>query len=433
MYSVYILNQDGKPLMPTRRFGKVRRLLKSNQAKVVKRKPFTIQLLYQTTEFTQPITMGIDTGYSEIGYSIKTENREIISGQVTNLKGMSKRLDEKRMYRRNRRNRLRYRKPRFNNRKRKDGWLPPSIQHKQDTHVRLVEIFSTILPITKVRIEVGRFDLSKENPSTEGFDTIKEFVKTRDKFTCQICFSNTNKLHVHHVIYRSLGGTNTPKNLLTVCTQCHTPQNHAKDGVLYKLMKEAKEKSYKSASFMSIVQHSLPLILLEKGFNVEITEGFETKRLRDLCNIEKTHNNDAFVIAGGTLEPRGMVLNFIQRRRNNRSLERFYDAKYKDVRDDSIQKASVLSSGRTTRNTHLPVNNQRIYRGETVSKGRRAIRKQRYYYQPGDLVEFKGTKRFVKATMNNGKSVSFNDSVKPGSTKPENLKLIKYGKGLSVI
>ena len=113
MYSVYILNQDGKPLMPTRRFGKVRRLLKSNQATVVKRKPFTIQLLYQTTEFTQPITMGIDTGYSEIGYSIKTENREIISGQVTNLKGMTKRLDEKRMVRRTRRSRLRHRKPRF--------------------------------------------------------------------------------------------------------------------------------------------------------------------------------------------------------------------------------------------------------------------------------------------------------------------------------
>ena len=433
MYSVYILNQDGKPLMPTRRFGKVRRLLKSNQAKVVKRKPFTIQLLYQTTEFTQPITMGIDTGYSEIGYSIKTENREIISGQVTNLKGMTKRLDEKRMVRRTRRSRLRHRKPRFDNRKRKDGWLPPSIQHKQDTHVRLVETFAKILPITKVRIEVGRFDLSKENPSTEKYDTIKEFVKTRDNFTCQICFSKRNKLHVHHIIYRSLGGTNTPKNLMTVCTQCHTPQNHTIDGILYKLMKEAKQNAYKSASFMAIIQHSLPLILMNKGFNVEITEGFETKHLRELYNIEKTHNNDAFVIAGGTNQHRGMLLNFIQRRRNNRSLEKFYDAKYKDVRDASIQKGYVLSSGRTTRNTHLQVDNQRIYRGEKVSSGRRTIRKQRYNFQPGDLVEFNGIKRFVKGTMNNGKSVSFKDSLKPGSTKPENLKLIKYGKGLAVI
>ncbi len=198
-------------------------------------------------------------------------------------------------------------------------------------------------------------------------------------------------------------------------------------------MKEAKQNSYKSASFMAIIQHSLPLVLMNKGFNVEITEGFETKHLRELYNIEKTHNNDAFVIAGGTNQHRGMLLNFIQRRRNNRSLEKFYDAKYKDVRDASIQKGYVLSSGRTTRNTHLPVDNQRIYRGEKVSSGRRTIRKQRYNFQPGDLVEFNGIKRFVKGTMNTGKSVSFKDSLKPGSTKPENLKLIKYGKGLAVI
>ena len=77
MYQVYVLSKKGKPLMPTKRFGKVRRMLKNGQAKVVKRKPFTIQLLYETTYYTQPLILGVDPGRTNIGIAVvKKDTRE---------------------------------------------------------------------------------------------------------------------------------------------------------------------------------------------------------------------------------------------------------------------------------------------------------------------------------------------------------------------
>ncbi|MFN3328580.1 MAG: RRXRR domain-containing protein, partial [Fervidobacterium pennivorans] len=66
---VFVISKDGKPLMPTKRHGRVRRLLKQGLAKVVNREPFTIQLLYETTNYTQPVTVGIDIGSKVVGVS----------------------------------------------------------------------------------------------------------------------------------------------------------------------------------------------------------------------------------------------------------------------------------------------------------------------------------------------------------------------------
>lgn len=79
---VYVLSQTGKPLMPTERYGKVRWLLKSGKAKVVRRTPFTIQLLYETTEHTQPVTLGVDPGYQNVGLSAVTDGREVFRAEA---------------------------------------------------------------------------------------------------------------------------------------------------------------------------------------------------------------------------------------------------------------------------------------------------------------------------------------------------------------
>lgn len=162
---VFVLSIEGKPLMPTKRHGKVRRLLKQGLAKVVKAKPFTIQLLYKTTTYTQNITLGIDSGYNYIGFSAVTEKEELICDEVKLRNDISELLKERRMYRRIRRNRLRYRKPRFDNRvsSKKEGWFAPSIKHKLDTHVRLIERLKKLLPITNIVIEVASFDTHKVN------------------------------------------------------------------------------------------------------------------------------------------------------------------------------------------------------------------------------------------------------------------------------
>uniref|UniRef100_UPI00210CCF8C RRXRR domain-containing protein n=1 Tax=Thermoanaerobacter thermocopriae TaxID=29350 RepID=UPI00210CCF8C len=142
--------------MPTNRHGKVRRLLKQGLAKVVRREPFTIQLLYNTTSYTQPVVLGLDTGSKVDGISAITEKQELFSAEVELRQDINKLLLERREYRRNRRYRKRrYRKPRFLNRRKYKGKLAPSIQWKVDAHVRLVNFVAKILPVTKVIVEIA--------------------------------------------------------------------------------------------------------------------------------------------------------------------------------------------------------------------------------------------------------------------------------------
>ena len=79
---VYVVSKSGKPLMPTKRLGKVRRLLKSGKAKVFRYEPFTLQSVYETTEYTQEVTLGVDAGYQTVGFSATTEKEELISGEL---------------------------------------------------------------------------------------------------------------------------------------------------------------------------------------------------------------------------------------------------------------------------------------------------------------------------------------------------------------
>lgn len=117
--------------MPTKRHGKVRRMLKNGQAKVIKKCPFTIQLLYDTTNYTQPVHLGVDAGSKHIGVSTTTEKEELYSADVELRNDITELISTRRENRRSRRNRkTRYRKARFHNRKKEDGWLAPSIQQK---------------------------------------------------------------------------------------------------------------------------------------------------------------------------------------------------------------------------------------------------------------------------------------------------------------
>ena len=165
---VYVLNMRGEPLMPTTQ-QKSLKLLKQNEAKVVKRCPFTIQLKYATGETKQPLTLGIDSGYTKVGFSVTSSTEEIMAGELKLRTDIPKKLEERRMYRRGRRNKLWHRKPRFDNRTKPKGWLAPSLEHKVQTHIRLVDKIKSILPITKTTVEVANFDTQKmQNPEISG-------------------------------------------------------------------------------------------------------------------------------------------------------------------------------------------------------------------------------------------------------------------------
>ncbi len=69
---VYVLSKNGQPIMPTKNHAKVRLLLNSGKAKVVKRTPFTIQLIGTSKTYVQDITLGVDAGSRHVGLSATT-------------------------------------------------------------------------------------------------------------------------------------------------------------------------------------------------------------------------------------------------------------------------------------------------------------------------------------------------------------------------
>ncbi len=153
--------------------------------------------------------------------------------------------------------------------------------------------------------------------------------------------------------------------------------------------------------------------------------------------LDKTHYNDAYAIAlnhnNFTKSPikNTNPIIYTQIRRNNRSLEMFYDAKYIDIRDYSIKRGSELSCGRTTRNKNKNSENLRVYRKSKKSKGRRSIRKQRYFYQPNDWIIYENRKLKVQGVQSKGKYVKLRDI-----KKVVNITLIKpykFSKGFAIL
>ena len=296
----------GQALMPCSQ-RKARLLLKQKKAKIVGYKPFTIQLCYATGEAKQEVTIGIDEGARYIGIAIVSQNKVLVKGEVELRQDVHSLLLIRAQYRRSRRFRkTRYRKARFINRKKPKGWLPPSIRAKINANFAWIDKFYGLVPSPKLRIEVGKFDTAKMiNPDIQGVDyqhgqtygyyDVRYFVFARDEYTCQVCKRKNKILHTHHIVYRSEGGTDRADNLITVCTDCHTNENHKPGGILYKWMKEHKKvKQYKEPPFMN----TLRIWTFRKYPNAEITYGSETSPRRKKLGLEKTHYNDAIAITG---------------------------------------------------------------------------------------------------------------------------------------
>ena len=146
-----------------------RKLLKEKKAVVVRLMPFTIQLTIATGETVQSGVVGIDSGYNHMAASVIIGNKEVFSSEILLRKDMVDLNSDRRQYRRNRRYRKTwYRKPRFLNRKKDKGWLAPSIQHKKETHIKIIELIKKLAPIKKVIFETASFDIQKiNNPEIE--------------------------------------------------------------------------------------------------------------------------------------------------------------------------------------------------------------------------------------------------------------------------
>lgn len=303
---VFVFSMRGEPLMPcTQR--KARLLLKEGKAIIHQYNPFAIQLTYATGETKQDCSIGVDTGSKHVGFAITSEDKVLFKGEVELRQDVKSNLDTRRIYRRDRRNRkTRYRKPRFSNRKRPEKWLPPSLQNRLNHTFFWIDKLCCLVPNPKLHIEVGKFDTAKMiNPNINGVDyqhgqaygffDERYFVFDRDNYTCQCCGKSKDKiLQTHHIVYRSNGGTNRVDNLITVCTDCHTAENHKKGGILYQWQEEHKKvKQYKEPPFMNTLRKRI----FAKYPDAVITYGSETTPKRKELGLDKTHYNDAIAIS----------------------------------------------------------------------------------------------------------------------------------------
>lgn len=305
---VYVISKNGQPLMPTENHAKVRILLKTKKAKVIKRCPFTIQLAYDGTNYTQDVALGVDAGSKHIGLSVTTKDKVLFESNVELRNDIVNLLSTRRQNRRSRRNRkTRYRKPRFNNRKCKDGWLAPSVQNKVNTHLAVIRKAHEILPISKIIVEVASFDIQKiKKPAISGteyqqgerldFWNVREYVLFRDGHTCQCCKGKSKDkiLNVHHIESRKIGG-DAPNNLITLCETCHTGYHKG----TVKLPKTIRRgMSFRDATFMGIMRWAFYNKLKETYPNVSLTYGYITKNTRIESGLSKDHCIDARCISG---------------------------------------------------------------------------------------------------------------------------------------
>ena len=335
MQQVYVLHKNGNPLMPCHP-ARARMLLKKKQAKVIKMIPFTIQLTKDSEQNVQEITLGIDPGDS-VGISVVTEKKVLYEEVVEIRKDVSQLITHRREMRRTRRTRkTRYRAARFNNRKnKKEGWIAPTLRQKLQTYESIVNRVCKILPIKKCICEYTQFNIQKLNDPNisssqyqhepaEGFENIKAYIRDRDNYTCQYCKKQNVKLHVHHIIFKSKGGTDRPDNLITLCEQCHNDLHAGKIQLTVKKL----SNNFKAASHLNILKDRL-FEMLEFKFgksDVVKTYGYETSYIRLQYNLSKEHYIDARIIAGGYKLQNDFIYYSKKIRRHNRKL---HDEKFR--------------------------------------------------------------------------------------------------------
>lgn len=319
MLKVFVIDRHGHPLMPCSP-SKARRLLRDGKAKVKHRTPLTIQLLYGSSGYKQPIILGVDAGSKTVGLSASTCTEELFAAEMKPRNDIVNKLSTRREFRRTRRNRkTRYRRPRFNNRvhSKHKGWLAPSVEVKIQEHITTIKRVCNILPISKVVVETAEFDLQRMKAAADGLPVpqgedyqrgemyghynVRQYVLWRDGYACQCCGAhptekNPVKLHVHHLESRKTGG-NAPDNLITLCEKCHKAYH---DGLIVSVGKR-RRKPTRDAAFMGIMRNTLMSRLRQElSIPVVETRGYITKATREkLLVLPKSHTNDALAIAQG--------------------------------------------------------------------------------------------------------------------------------------
>ena len=366
---IYVLNQDGKPLMPSTRFRHFRQLIREGRAVKISSRPYVVKLLYETPNNVQPIVLGIDPGRTNIGTcAILKDGSPVWEAEaVTRNKEIPKLMKKrkahrrgKRQHRRQKRQRrairhgttvkkgfkeqkqvtasksvgviervlpgcekpircigIRNKEARFNNRKREQGWLTPTARQLLLTHVNIVKRIMRYLPVSEIVLEINKFAfMALDNPHIQrwqyqkgplfGHGSVNEAVDTMQDGHCLLC-QKPIEAH-HHIIPRSMDGSDTIGNICGLCKKHHVLVHT--DEKWQKKLTTRKNGMNKKYGAQNVLNQIIPKLTeeLSQLAPTLVTDGRSTKAFRDTHGIPKAHRTDAYCIACSVLEqPSGIV------------------------------------------------------------------------------------------------------------------------------
>lgn len=291
--------------------------VRHGKAKIKSLKPLCVELQYEVDNTDASIFhLGLDVGETTgvgVIQECKKHNKVVFKGVLRHRKDISKLVEKRAGYRRLRRVEKRYRPARFDNRgsSKKQGRLAPSIKARQDEILRLVRFLLKKLDILRVVVEDVSFDI---RALTDGYkpysweyqrsnrldENIRKATLMRDNFTCQLCKAKNTRLEVHHITPKRQNGEDTIRNLITLCSDCHSKITGKED--IYKdrfyCLTKGKQLGLRYASHVMQGKTYLYIELSKLITKVEKTDGGTTANKRIDWGIEKSHSNDALVITG---------------------------------------------------------------------------------------------------------------------------------------
>jgi 5-methylcytosine-specific restriction endonuclease McrA len=315
---VYVLSRNKKPLMPCTE-KRARLLLVRGRARIHRMFPFAIRLTDRVVGATQPISLKIDPGSKATGIALVRQHvtrAHVLSLLELTHRGISisRALTARAALRRGRRSRnLRYRAPRFNNRRRPEGWLAPSLRHRVDTISAWVTRLCKLAPIAEIAEELVRFDIQlMQNAEISGIEyqhgtlagyEVREYVFEKWGRQCVYCDTNVGPFNLDHLVAHARGGSNRVSNLAPSCIPCNQQKNNRNicDFLTHdltraeRILKHAKAP-LKDAACVNATRWALFRALSVTGKSVTVGTGGRTKWNRSRYALPKTHALDAVCV-----------------------------------------------------------------------------------------------------------------------------------------